>query len=398
MREPRPPAEYSQSGTEFETKKYALRLSPEFFIANAGFSTFYGLQGLAQLSLSDVLGNHRFFFASDLNFSVKNSDLVVAYYYLPRRTDYGSAFFHMRSLFLLSNGDIAADRVYGVNASASRPFSKFSRVEMGAMLLNVEREILRGIRFGGYRTGFFGGMTRGLDGELVDQRKTWVFNLNLVNDTTFPGYFAPLDGSRSIAGLQYSPGEYGFTTVSLDYRKYYRILKHYSFALRLAGGSSFGPNAQKFFIGGVDNEINPRFAEGSEVEDMELGTVFFSSFEAPLRGADLFEMIGDSFLLTNVEFRFPFIRHLVLGWPLPLTLRHVGGVLFFDLGGAFDRDHFDFADRINGMLRLKDVTGSYGFGFRLNLGLLLLRFDAAWRTDLQDLLPGRYHFSAGVDF
>ena len=392
-------AESAESGDEFETKPYALRLSPEYFVANAGFSTFYGFQGLAQLSLSDVLGNHRLFFASDLNFSVKNSDLVVAYYYLPRRTDYGAAGFHMRTLFLLSSGDLAADRVYGINGFASRPFSKFSRLDIGAMYLTVERERLTGdTQFGGYRTGFFGGMTRGLDGELVDRRKTWVFDMNLVNDTTIPGYFAPFDGSRSILGVQYSPGTHGFTTVSMDYRKYYRILKYYSFALRLAGGSSFGPNAQRFFLGGVNNEINPRFADDSAIEDMELGTLFFSSFEAPLRGAYLFEMVGDSFLLSNVEFRFPFIRRLALGWPLPLTLSHVGGVLFFDLGGAFDRNTRNLADRVNGMPQLRDLMGSYGVGWRLNLGLMVLRFDAAWRTDLQNLLPGRYHFSAGLDF
>jgi len=399
MRGPDPGTEPAQSEVELEAKPYTLRLSPEFFTANAGFSTFYGFQGLAQLSLSDVLGNHRLFFASDLNFSVKNSDLVVAYYYLPRRTDYGAASFHMRTLFLLSSGDLAADRVYGINAFASRPFSKFSRLDMGAMYLTVEREKLsRSIQFGGYRAGFFGGMTRGLDGELVDRRRTWVFDMNLVNDTTLPGYFAPFDGSRSILGVQYSPGTHGFTTVSADYRKYYRVLKYYSFALRFAGGSSFGPNAQKFFLGGVNNEINPRFAEDSDVEDMEIGTLFFSSFEAPLRGAYLFEMVGDSFLLSNVEFRFPFIRQLALGWPLPLTLHHVGGILFFDLGGAFDRDDRNLADRVNGMPQLRDLTGSYGFGCRLNLGLLVLRFDAAWRTDLQNLLPGRYHFSAGLDF
>ena len=43
--------------------------------------------------------------------------------------------------------------------------------------------------------------------------------------------------------------------------------------------------------------------------------------------------------------------------------------------------------------------GGFGFGWRLNLGVAVLRWDIAWPTDLKKTLGGsRQYWSLGADF
>ena len=46
-----------------------------------------------------------------------------------------------------------------------------------------------------------------------------------------------------------------------------------------------------------------------------------------------------------------------------------------------------------------DFIGGYGYGVRFNLGVLVLRIDAAWRTDFKETCgSARYYWSFGYDF
>jgi len=404
---PEVPQDLSRVGLpekEFEVKKYKLKFKPELFAANAGFDTFYGVSGLAQLSISDVLGNHRALFATDLNFSLKDSGFFGQYAYLRRRTHYAGMLYHTR-YFFLTNSQVAADRLYGLNLQLERPFNKFSRFEMGASLLNISREIISNqYRSPFIRGGFFAGTTRGLQGQSLPTRRAYTTSLALVNDNTLGGGFGPIDGSRSRLALERSWYGLQFSTVELDTRHYFRFLKDYTFALRLAGGASFGRNKQVFFLGGVNNEINPRFATNSRLNDLNSDEVFFSKFVWPLRGLDLFEQAGDTYLLGNAEFRFPIIRELALGWPLPFLFQNVEGSLFLDIGGAFDRAYFDPWDARDGGIILNGFNprkrggfaAGYGLGVRVNVGIFLFRYDLAWPTDLAQTFGPKQYFSADI--
>ena len=84
---------------EFQVSKYKVQFKPEIFAANAGFDTFYGVSGLAQLSLSDVLGDHRLTLITSLNFSIEDSDFFLTYAYLKQPTNYFTQVFHTRLFF-----------------------------------------------------------------------------------------------------------------------------------------------------------------------------------------------------------------------------------------------------------------------------------------------------------
>ena len=155
----------------------------------------------------------------------------------------------------------------------------------------------------------------------------------------------------------------------------------------------------------MNNEINPVLSTNSPLNDLASDDVFFSRFVWPLRGLDLFEQAGDSYLLTNVEFRFPIIRQLALGWPLPFLFQNVEGSLFFDGGGAFNRKDFNPWDVraggivLNGFDRTKrgGFAAGFGLGVRVNVGIFIFRYDLAWPTDFVQVFSPRNYFSADIE-
>jgi len=121
---------------------------------------------------------------------------------------------------------------------------------------------------------------------------------------------------------------------------------------------------------------------------------------ATLRGVGFGELAGSKAAIMNLEFRFPLVRFLALGWPLPLTFREIGGVFFWDMGGAWDSfQDFEPFHNDASFLRLKDLRGSYGFGARINLGYFVLRYDLAQQTDLTKSIGDvRSYFTLGAEY
>lgn len=72
-----------------------------------------------------------------------------------------------------------------------------------------------------------------------------------------------------------------------------------------------------------------------------------------------------------------------------------------DIGSAWSDDALwkPFTSGSLGMFKLNDLKAGYGFGARLNMGFLLLKYDVAWRTDFArtDTHPVHY-FTLGAEF
>ncbi len=373
---------------EFTVNKYRVKLKPEFFGANAGFDTFYGVSSLVQLSLTDVMGDHRVIIQSGLSFSLKDSDLFLGYQNLKHQTNYYLSALHTRNFFI-SNGQVVADRVYGGGVVFHRPFNRFTRLEASMQAINISRENLGVYSNQPFRAGYTGRVLRG-SGTPVSDNKAVINSLDIVDDNALYSLYGPTKGRRARLSLRGSWAGMRYGTVQGDYRKYIPMLDEYTFAIRMSGGTSFGRNRQIFFLGGVNNSINPNFATFASVER---DRIFFSSFVWPLRGADVFEMAGDSYVLTNVAFRFPLVRQLAMGWPLPLLFQNVQGELFMDVGSAFNRDSFEPWEARDGGFELRDLKAGYGFGVRVNMGAFLFRYDLAWPTDFAETGQPKQYFS-----
>jgi outer membrane protein assembly factor BamA len=69
------------------------------------------------------------------------------------------------------------------------------------------------------------------------------------------------------------------------------------------------------------------------------------------------------------------------------------------MGGAFGSSFKAFGRSEKGDFRLQGLNADYGFGIRASLGFLPLKFDWAWRTDLDKTEPHvQYNFSIAPEF
>ncbi|MCP5062806.1 MAG: biopolymer transporter Tol, partial [Ignavibacteriae bacterium] len=123
----------------FLVNNYKVHFTPDIIYANAGYSSLYGVLGTTVLSFSDVLGNHRLIGTTSLQIDLKNSDYGLAYYYLPKKINYGIEAYHTARFVLLSGPtglDFYRFRSFGGVLSASLPLNTFHRVDAS---LSVQR-------------------------------------------------------------------------------------------------------------------------------------------------------------------------------------------------------------------------------------------------------------------
>ncbi len=372
--------EYAEPDGDFKVNPYEIEFSPDLVYGSVGYNQFFGTQGYTTMMFSDVMGDHRLNIAANLFGDFRNADYQFTYLYLPNRLDVGASAYHNAYFFWSSGTGWIRDRYYGLSLFLSNPFDRYRRITFGMSLSGINREYLD------WPDEYADELIR--LGYLSPRNRYFVLNnLSYTKDTTVWGYTGPSNGTRYSAGVTYSPklGEdgIGFTTLRTDFRKYFRVKRDYIFAIRGSGGMSMGMHPQKFFLGGLPNWINYDYQGGLRIEHVE--DIYFASFEMPLRGAQYYELVGNRYFLTNFEFRFPLIRQILMGFPLPIYFSNIGGALFTDIGYAWDKGNPDglkpFVKAPNGLVMTKDAFASFGFGVRLNLGIFLLRMDLAWPTD-----------------
>jgi len=378
-------AEYKSPSGEYRISKYRVKFSPDILYGTASYSQFYGVQGVTQIALSDVLGNHRISIFTNLFYDFRNSNYEITYLYLPRQTDFGFGAYHYTYFYYIYDYfSWARDRYYGANVYVSHPFSKFKRIDAALQWSAVDRDL---IQWQGFPTAKYRFLLAGL---------------SLIKDTVLWGYTGPINGHRYSLRLNYSPGigahSLNFVTMKLDYRKYFKLGREYNMVFRLAGGFSGGKNPNTFFLGGTSGWLNYRTRNGLRVRNID--DIYFSSFEVPMRGGYYYERVGNRFFINNLEFRFPLIRYFLMGWPIPIGFQNIRGALFTDIGAAWYDNNFRGVDATQGGLpALKDIFLGYGIGARMNLGFFVFRFDVAWSSDLANYTRGPYYYiSLGPEF
>ncbi len=397
------------------TRPYRIKFSPDMVNAFASYNTFYGVGGLGQVVFSDIMGDHRVGVGAQLVYSLEESNVNFTYLYLKRRTNLGLSLFHYKTYYYASDWSIFGDRIYGGSLLASRPFNRFKRVDFSLNYLALDRDMYSMYYYDTYYNRPFTS-----HGEKLEGVRALTVEANLVHDNALWQNTGPALGSRYRLNVEYSPtlsqSDLSYTTVELDYRKYSRLGRRYSFISRFSGGASFGDDPRMFFMGGDQGWLNARVAWlGPEIE--RSSDVYFARSVYPLRGFRWNEFYGRHYFLTNFEFRFPFIDYLLIGWPLQFGLGNIGGVMFTDIGAAWGKNEYlgldsenmpiiEYDDTFhgggqleNGNFYLDDIKMSFGVGMRMNLGFAVLRLDTAWQTDLNETKPSpMFSISLGPDF
>jgi len=225
---------------------------------------------------------------------------------------------------------------------------------------------------------------------------TWELTAGWSFDNAEWGISGPILGQRLWSGVLIVPptvlqNNLAYWRWDMDLRQYFRAFKRYTLALRVAGGMSEPiagyRNPHRYLVGGDDWTINWHFSEKHWKGTQE--DVFFSTWETPLRGFRYHDFAGTRMALANAEFRFPFIEQLSFGWPIPLTISQVTGVLFTDFGGTWEQRAF-----------LENRGMGLGWGWRLNLGIFVLRYTRGWPINEFSTVRrnGYTYWSLGAEF
>ncbi len=373
---------------EYRIRPYKTRFTLDLVQTYASYSTLYSFQGMTEFLFSDILGNHRISLATEMQISLENSDYYITYHLLPFRTNYYFTIFHSAYLYYPSMLDARRARQYGVSVFTSRPLNRFRRLEAGLVQSTVEH------------TWFaYNPYSNSLSPYAEEKLTTLLPQVGYVWDNAEWDYLYPVNGWRSMLYATISPkwNEEGivFQTLTLDVRKYIRSIGGTSFAFRLSGGASFGADAQNFLVGGLpwlfssDAQSGQGYYGGRYKQDPlgldenSLKTIYFSEYLTPLRGTRMMELVGTRAALINLEYRFPF---LVYYFPALGELGQLGGVLFTDLGFAWNETDVDYA-----------LT--FGWGPRFVLLGLPFQFDYAWQYKPSEEDRGRHwYLTIGLDF
>jgi Tol biopolymer transport system component len=363
----------------YEVKPYRVRFTPDWVGGSFQYSTAYGLGGFTQLSVSDVLGNHRISIATEFFSSFQETDFLGIYNYLKQRINYGVGVFHFKNYYYASRttmgipiGEGRVDRLfsernYGGILALSYPLDKFRRVDVEFTAQRIDREL------------FAEGSEYLPEPVVVAKTQDDVYSIRLayVKDNTIWGIMGPIGGTRYLIAFDKSivdvlGSDLNYNSGYFDFRKYFRFTASTSLGFRMAAATSQGQDPAVFSLGGGYT----------------------------LRGYPDFRFEGNNMAFASLELRYPFIDRLVTRGPIPLMLNGIRGVFFFDIGGAWDGQFNDIrvARTVDGTERLEDIHAAYGFGFRMIFSYLLLRLDFAWATDFGGPAMRRVHFTLGGDF
>ncbi|NBC65376.1 MAG: hypothetical protein GVY07_06950, partial [Bacteroidetes bacterium] len=417
----------------FQPKEYKLEFSPIFSYSAAQVSTYYGTSAFAYISLTDLFGDHRISFGSNLVFDLRNSDYSFQYGYFKNRTNFLVSYFHQSRNYQTFFGELLRFRTYGGSIDFQYPLNRYQRFDYGVSAIGIARDFSTVSGFGGQNTR---------------NEDTWFLypQVTFTGDYTIPGFITPAGGTRYSVRLSGSPPLGSeipqFATVLGDFRKYFNLGSRYSFALRGSGSASFGRDSQTFFMGGMLGWINQKWSD-AEIPFDRLADTFFTLPATPLRGHEFNTIFGDRFTMVNAEFRFPLFAAVLPG-PIPLLpLYNLTGVAFIDAGAAwgFDVPYFRYNDErgnpivyyensseldwrignkrteyINpqtGLLREGepregdlettfvdgDILIGAGFGLRTILLGLPVRYDIGWPYGRDGFQGDPIHyFTIGIDF
>ncbi len=204
----------------------------------------------------------------------------------------------------------------------------------------------------------------------------------------------------------------GFYNIGADFRYYHKIYKNFIAAIRVAGAHSGGNQKIIYFMGGVDNDINPKFSNA--LQPSGKNDYAFQALATNLRGYDQNSRNGNTYALLNAELRFPVLGTLMRRPIQSSILKNLQVVAFYDMGSAWEgllptSENFDRYFRVtwpannpnNPTIKVSvpnygdnGIAIGYGAGVRTMLFGYFARFDAAWNIRKEF----SWYLSLGTDF
>lgn len=217
--------------------------------------------------------------------------------------------------------------------------------------------------------------------------------LNILNGTRIKIWTEYWKSSDQAAGDLFTSG--------FDLRHYLKVHRQITWCNRFAGGNSLGSKRLLFYLGGVDNWVNPSF--NNNVSVVNPGQYGFQTLATNLRGYIQNTRNGNNFLVYNSELRIPIVRYL-LNYPLKSDfMNNLQIIGFTDVGMAWkglnplsdentqNSKEFIQVDPQTGIgstsIRVSVIDyknpliGGIGFGLRSRIVGYFVRLDFGWGID-----------------
>ncbi len=323
--------------------KYNTDYSFDIAQSAISYDPVYGTIGGLQMAMSDMLGDHTFYFvlantAQNKDEILTSFNVAVTYINKINRLNWGLGGYHLYDEYYNDYDGYYFERQVGGLVYLNYPFSKYNRVETTTYLRYSDKD---------YTFGF----TR--------RRATlWSSYISLVSDNSLWDISGPLDGHRYNFTFGVTSALDKGRTLNriglVDIRHYFRLGRYSAFANRMFIYSSSGEEPQRLYFGGSWS----------------------------FRGYDRRDFYVRNIVFASNELRFPLIDNLSIGFPFGgIGFQAIRGALFFDVGRITNR-RFHLLDQTF----FDDLIGSFGAGFRVALGgLIVFRFDFARTTDFNKI-------------
>ncbi|MDH4263919.1 MAG: DPP IV N-terminal domain-containing protein, partial [Spirochaetia bacterium] len=361
--------------TDIKSKAYVPRFSLDVVYFGLAYSNYSGFGGFAFFSMSEYMGDHRIQGMVDFITQSGGFNFYTDYSLLKYRLNWHAGLFRTSSYYnILNLMDLASlnNLIYDPNqftqslykfggyVKAVYPWTNFLKNDLGIEISRYEEKFYE----------YFSYNRPDIATNIFAVSSSLVFN------NTLYSYYGPLKGTylgiTDRQTLNITGKDYVYNSIVLDFRQYFNFFERYVFAIRLMGGA----------VSGSQKEYFP----------YRIGGPF------TMRGYDFLSLQGIYTALLNLEFRFPMIDYIVMGFPVQWAIRGFTAVAFLDAGSAFnDFTRWKLYDEQN--KSLSDLKLSSGFGIRVLLVPgILLRFDWAVPWDLKNNYPLKFNFSLGYEY
>ncbi|RMH12018.1 MAG: hypothetical protein D6701_14060 [Gemmatimonadetes bacterium] len=365
---------------------------PTLGVGTDRFGSYIG--GGAAAFFSDMLGNRQLGVAFQANGTFKDIGGQAFYLNQERRLNWGvggGRIPFLQGFTFVGQDDggtfigLLRERIFltQANGLVAYPFSTTRRIEASAGITrwSFDREVEKFYTAGG--GVIFDRQKQSLPA--FDALNLFESSVALVGDNSFFGFTSPIQGGRFRLEVGQTLGTLDYTTVTIDYRRYFAIDRNLTFAVRGLHLGRYGND----FTSDASRVIRPFFlgfetlVRGYAIESFRSGECTTSTFTAggldpgdPFAStspcAEFDRLLGHRIGVANAELRVPFLgteRFGLVNFPfLPTELS-----VFTDAGLAWtDFGEVDFSfDRRSGN---RTPVVSSGFAMRFNiLGFLVLQ-------------------------
>jgi WD40 repeat protein len=365
---------------------------------NTPIYLYPGINALLKVGGVDLLEDYRITGGIRLNTNLENNEYLLSFANLKRQVD-KEIIFHRQSMEEVGDYSIIRHRIHELYYILKYPFSEVLAIK-GSALVRYDKAVYlstdpynlqqsnRVQTWGGLKTELIFDNTRNL-------------GLNLYSGLRYKLFF---EYYRLLGGDNKK-----LAVAGLDFRHYLKIHRTFIWANRFAASSSFGNSKLIYYMGGVDNWINPQFNQENSVATVN--DYAYQTLATNMRGFKQNIRNGNSFAVLNSELRFP-VFHYLMNRPIKSDfINNFQIVGFADVGGAwtglnpFSEENTHFIRTIyqnplyiTVMVQKNPIVGGYGAGLRSRIFGYFLRTDWAWGVEDGQIQPRVFYFSLSLDF